>query len=110
MYFRFVNKKSLKVIGFGFNRWDIGFSVASIVLMPSALIAYMALLSSQGLVSAEFNGNFFLDLQVIPLFLIIVLAWIMAAFSEELVLFLLTAAFYCNNRVRKPHSRSSIHV
>jgi membrane protease YdiL (CAAX protease family) len=85
LYFKFVNKKPLKVMGFGFNRRDIGFSVAAILLMPSSLIAYMTLLSSQGLVSADFNGSLFSDLQVIPLFLMIVFAWILAAFSEELL-------------------------
>ncbi|KIL37333.1 hypothetical protein SD71_01205 [Cohnella kolymensis] len=85
LYYKFVNKKPLKGMGFGFNRRDIGFSVAAIVLLPSALIAYMALLSSQGLVSAEFNANLFSDFQLIPLFLMIVVAWILAAFSEELL-------------------------
>jgi|GEM_PF-5417301 len=85
LYFKFVAKKPIKLMQFRWSRRDALFTLAVVAITTTLLLLFFRLLVSQGLVSGQLNPSLFSEFQVVPLLLVIGGAWLIAAFSEEVL-------------------------
>ncbi|MFD2445341.1 CPBP family intramembrane glutamic endopeptidase [Bacillus sp. CGMCC 1.16607] len=85
LFYKFIDKKSLRTLGFHLNRKDLLFSFLSIALTVILYFIYIMVLSNSGVIHAQWNTEVFTKGSFYGLFLLIFLSWFVAAFYEEIL-------------------------
>ncbi|MFC3885039.1 CPBP family intramembrane glutamic endopeptidase [Bacillus songklensis] len=83
LFYKFVDKQPLYTLGFGFKRKHVLFSLSSILSTVGMYLLYYMALSKNGIVTAQFSGDYFSNAHVIPMFIITALAWFLVGLNEE---------------------------
>lgn len=85
IFYKVVDKKSIKEVGFRFNVKDLLFSLSMFILMTSAALGYMFYLSNKGVISANWNFDVFSEPSFYIQLILVGFGWFFAAFNEEIL-------------------------
>lgn len=84
LFYKFVDKKSLKSINLALNRKQALFSITIVIVIVSLFFFGTVIMSWMGLISAQFHRNYFSTIDVIPMLILSALSWFLVALNEEL--------------------------
>lgn len=85
LFYKFVDKKSLKSLGFRFKGRDVFFSFAIFFLMIIVSFGYLYLVNKRGVSSVNFNLELLMEPSFYLQFIIIGITWFIAGFYEEVL-------------------------
>lgn len=85
IFYKLIDRKKIRSLGFTFNRKDVMFSIASIASTVLLVMIVTILASNLGVVSASWNVEVFSEIGLYLSFFWVFLAWFIAAFYEELL-------------------------
>ncbi|MFT4415802.1 CPBP family intramembrane glutamic endopeptidase [Fredinandcohnia humi] len=84
LFYKLVDKKSLRTIHLSLNRKQVLFCITFVVVIVSLFFGVTMILSKMGIVTAQFQQNYFSNIHVIPIFILSAISWFLVALNEEL--------------------------
>ncbi|SOC13418.1 CAAX prenyl protease-like protein [Ureibacillus xyleni] len=85
LFYKLVDGKQIRTLGFQFKRKDLLFSICSIVLTVFIVFIVSMVASNLGVVSAKWNMGVFIEPSFYLLFIMVFVSWFVAAFYEEVL-------------------------
>ncbi|WP_068614150.1 CPBP family intramembrane glutamic endopeptidase [Paenibacillus tuaregi] len=85
LYLRRVERMPVRLVGLGWNRKHLIYSVTAVVMTLVLHLVYLKSLDEGGVLKAYFNVHYFENAQLVPMLLCTGAGWFVNAFYEELL-------------------------
>jgi membrane protease YdiL (CAAX protease family) len=85
LFYKLIDRKKIRSLGFHFKKKEILFSITSIMVTLMIFAVVVMISSHIGVISAQFNKDAFFSMDFYLSFLLVLVAWLIAAFYEELL-------------------------
>lgn len=85
LFYKLVDRKKIRTLGFQFNRRDILFSLSSLSVTVLLVMVVVLIGSKLGIITAEWNTEAFSEVSFYLTFIFIFITWFIAALYEEIL-------------------------